>query len=131
VVLAGRKKAFSEMGFVIFVAAGPDSTNVIAPPALVPVCSHSAKSGMVQPPQTLGGTPSALVGNYLADQVYGHLRESLHARSIAPACSRNRAISCVGALPKNRPYSLLNWDAPAYPTLRLAVPASIIGVRPT
>ena len=43
---------------------------------------------------------------------------------IAP--SRSFAISFVGAAPKNRPYSRLNWDELKYPTWRHAVPASII-----
>ena len=40
--------------------------------------------------------------------------------------SRNRAMSLVGALPKKRPYSLLNCDALKYPTWRLAALASIM-----
>ena len=53
-----------------------------------------------------------------------HLRYSPAA---APTSSRNLAMSLVGVLPKKRPHSLLNCEALAYPTCRLAVPASIIG----
>jgi len=34
-------------------------------------------------------------------------------------CSRNRAMSWVGALPNKRPYSRLNWETLRYPTREL------------
>src|SRR5664280_2029315 len=53
-----------------------------------------------------------------ARQASDRRRVSIYSTAAPPTCPRSRLTSFAGGAPKYRPYSLLKWEALAYPTLR-------------